>query len=236
MKIACLGDIHGTDRWKEVRSLEWDYCVFIGDYVDSTTIATDRILDNLKEIIAFKRSKPEKVILLWGNHDIQYRFYPQYLCSGFRPEMLEPYQKLFVQFHDLFQVAWFSDDYLFTHAGLSQKWAGRQLIDKSADGKTWADWLNRNFENEKLRDAIAIVGHARGGLAEHGGPLWCDFGRELMQAPYPGINQVLGHSATTFLIIQKPANSLLINVDYLAYSNEKIFILDTDKNYEAASF
>ena len=101
-KILTLGDIHGRDKWmfhthgsphefnhwmtmvengvpadaeefwKEMPYTQYDQIVFVGDYVDSFDISNVRILDNLKKILFFKKALPDKVVLLIGNHDIQY--------------------------------------------------------------------------------------------------------------------------------------------------------------------
>ena len=78
MKIACIGDVHGESRWKEVTTQIVDHFVFVGDYVDSDHLADDEIWANLQEILAFKLSQPEKVTLLLGNHDLQYMFWPRF--------------------------------------------------------------------------------------------------------------------------------------------------------------
>ena len=65
-KIITLGDIHGYDTWKsalnywrpeEETSLvsEFDYIVFIGDYVDDYTQTDEQIYKNLVEIIELKK-------------------------------------------------------------------------------------------------------------------------------------------------------------------------------------
>ena len=50
----------------------YDKVVFLGDYVDSFTISNIASYENLKDIIRLKKRDPNKVVLLLGNHDIQY--------------------------------------------------------------------------------------------------------------------------------------------------------------------
>ena len=101
-KILTLGDIHGRDKWmfhthgsphefnhwmtmvengvpadaeefwNEMPYTQYDQIVFVGDYVDSYDLSNVLILDNLKKILLFKKALPDKVVLLLGNHDIQY--------------------------------------------------------------------------------------------------------------------------------------------------------------------
>ena len=109
MKICVIGDIHGRDVWKEFADIkfllyaepdaagyggfvpEYQKYVFVGDYVDSFTETNVIIKHNLLEIIRFKTLYPNHVVLLWGNHDVNYfQNKPwrevEYHVSGFRPE------------------------------------------------------------------------------------------------------------------------------------------------------
>jgi len=72
MKIITIGDLHGSPVWKNIRTENWDRMVFIGDYVDSSDYSAKEVKRNLEEIIVLKKSFPEKIILLWGNHDLAY--------------------------------------------------------------------------------------------------------------------------------------------------------------------
>ena len=72
MKIITIGDLHGSPVWKNIRTENWDRMVFIGDYVDSSDYDAKEIKQNLLDIIELKKMYPEKVILLWGNHDLAY--------------------------------------------------------------------------------------------------------------------------------------------------------------------
>jgi metallophosphoesterase superfamily enzyme len=75
MKVRVFGDLHGLTTWQEiVKDDSYDMNVFLGDYVDSFTISDAQILDNLQKLIDYKKSNPDKVTLLWGNHDLMYYF------------------------------------------------------------------------------------------------------------------------------------------------------------------
>ena len=145
-RVLSIGDIHGRDTWKFIthgssyefdlwrtmveagatpddESFKDDYpfmgvdkIVFVGDYVDSFTITNVVIKKNLEDIVWFKKMLPDKVILLWGNHDVQY-FIPNQICSGYRPEAKYDLEDIFRENRDLFQMAYHNGDYLWTHAG-----------------------------------------------------------------------------------------------------------------------
>ena len=77
MKIAIIGDLHGKNCWKKLlkdKIDSLDKIIFMGDYSDDSWITfTDKeIVDNLKEVIDFKKKYNKKVELLIGNHDFQY--------------------------------------------------------------------------------------------------------------------------------------------------------------------
>lgn len=71
MKIRVIPDVHGHDWWKNlITDIEdLDYVIFLGDYVDEWELSDNIILNNLKDIIEFKKSNIDKVVLLYGNHE-----------------------------------------------------------------------------------------------------------------------------------------------------------------------
>ena len=74
--MLVIGDIHGQDFWKSIvnEHMDEDYIVFVGDYFDSYSIGSKKILDNFRKIIKLKQTYPDKVKLLLGNHDIHYYY------------------------------------------------------------------------------------------------------------------------------------------------------------------
>ncbi len=229
MKIACLGDLHGVDRWKEAMDLGVDHFLFVGDYVDSHVLEDKNILKNLVEVIEFKISQPDHVTLLLGNHDVHYLYYPHYRCSGFRESMLDSLHSIFSQNEALFKVAAGVDNYLFTHAGITSYWAN-QYLDISLDNPVEiVNSINRKLSDQKSRDELVTVGSRRGGFEPFGGPIWCDY-NELIQDPLLGYNQIVGHTMTYELVDNSVKNTRLINVDYLAYSDVPIFVLEADND------
>ncbi|WP_247233547.1 metallophosphoesterase [Telluribacter sp. SYSU D00476] len=202
MYILAIGDIHGRDVWKEIIGTRADQVVFIGDYVDSRgEVEASDIVRNFKEIIQFKQDLPDRVTLLLGNHDIQYLYYPGYRCSGFRADLQPTYTDIFTRHADLFNVAYQYQNYLFTHAGVSEGWCRShfRLFDRYRSGyATFADMLNalhRSADNHILFD----VGTTRGGLQPYGGPVWAD--KSETEADYlDGYHQVVGHSRVDHFI------------------------------------
>lgn len=73
--------------------------------------------------------------------------------------------KFFNDHKDLFRYAYKQDNYLFTHAGVSEEWI-KQFKLENINEDTIVDYLNSNPET------IWWIGFSRGGFG-HSGPLWC---------------------------------------------------------------
>ena len=202
-KIGVIGDLHGKDLWIDIiRSMpDVNRWVFLGDYVDSFTFTGEQIILNLKRIIELKKADPTGVILLLGNHDIQYLFYPKYRCTGFRAEMAEALRIIFTENADLFQLAHSEGNHLFTHAGVSEAWhnknAGVNFLKGSVSDI--ADHINMGLYLSSIREPIMQIGDSRNkypsGNDIPGGPLWADLSETMNGLP-TGIHQVVGHTKT----------------------------------------
>lgn len=198
MKLIAIGDIHGRRNWKTINPNQYDKIVFIGDYCDSFYFSDDEVLKNLKEIIELKRKYSEKVILLLGNHDVHYLFYPHYRCTGFRETMRFQLFDLLNENHSLFRITCQYKNYLFTHAGISNKWFNTHLkiFEKygyERENISLADVLNR-IVNSPDRDILMEVGSIRGGNSWNtGGIVWADRS-ETKDDHLTGFHQIVGHT------------------------------------------
>jgi len=201
MKILTIGDVHGRDLWKKLGDInelllgdfipEYDKYVFLGDYCDSFTIANDKILQNLKDIINFKKRYPNNVELLWGNHEMHYLYHgTRYQCTGFRGTMWFDLNEIFRENYNLFKLAYQCDNYLFTHAGIHKGWY-KFKFEQYDTFDTISESLNYHFDH-KL-DVLFDIGYIRGGLNKVGGPLWLD--KNLgYKKPLNGYHQIVGHT------------------------------------------
>jgi predicted MPP superfamily phosphohydrolase len=201
-----IGDVHGESTWKQLGDIKalvgsgptispkYDKYIFVGDYVDSFNRTDEQVHNNLQEIIAFKEKYPAHVILLWGNHDIQYLFEDnsQFICSGYRPTMYPYLHELFDTKKDLFQLAYGYGNTLWTHAGVHASWYRKAGLSRYyGNTDKIAEKLNEMFDNG-VPD-IFDVGFMRGGMYDFGGPLWCDKSK-LYKHPLEDINQIVGHT------------------------------------------
>ncbi|GAB3178939.1 metallophosphoesterase [Telluribacter humicola] len=217
MYILAIGDIHGRDTWKEIIGTSADQIVFIGDYVDSRGgIEASDMIRNFREIIEFKKEHPDRVSLLLGNHDIQYLYYPDYRCSGFRGDLQSTYTEIFTQHADLFKVAYQYSNYLFTHAGISVNWCRSHLhiLNKYQDRYgTFGDTLNAVHQSDD-RGILFEIGVSRGGMYLHGGPVWAD--KFETEAHYlDGYHQVVGHSRVDHFIRVGNEDASITYIDVL---------------------
>lgn len=213
MKTVTIGDIHGHDTWKKVDPAQYDKIIFVGDYLDSFSVDNETMGNNLLDIIQFKKDYPDKVVLLLGNHDIHYLFDDmRYRGSGYRAEFYLTFYDILHPNNNLFQIAYQVDNVLWTHAGVSKKWADEYLTHWHKS--MYAEALNDKFQTKKGRDEIMLVGHMRGGYNLYGGPVWADH-KESIRHPIAGLVQIFGHTNINELSIIKGENYELINTDCL---------------------
>jgi len=216
MKYTTIGDVHGSDKWKnavyqfndnqDIMSCNLDNStdkiVFIGDYVDDWYLSNATILHNLKEIIQLKKDYPDNVILLWGNHDDAY-LVGNGKISGFRYEMMHDLYDIFNRNKDLFQLAYQHGNVIWTHAGIHRGWwqyyvqpiisgvMKTRFSDFLGDCENVADYLNLMWEFNYPN--LFMISHHRGGSGKVGGPLWADK-IEIYTKPLYGYHQIVGHS------------------------------------------
>ena len=186
-----IGDIHGLDKWKAVVDAHPDSrIVFLGDYFDPyDDISHADMLANFSEIMELKRSRPEDVVLLLGNHDLHY--FNSYAAVGSRYdlELAEVFADIFLDNLYLFQNAYQEGNVVFTHAGISQAWFERDF--KGDASKPIADQLNNPADSQMC--ALHRVGWRRGGrVGALGGIFWADISE--LDEPLHGCVQVVGHN------------------------------------------
>lgn len=192
MKILINPDIHGRVFWKYSieHKDEFDKIIFLGDYLDA--YSPDLLLkeeDNFKEIIQFKKDNPDKVILLLGNHDCSYINDKIYTASRYNPSKHDSYQKLFLDNIDLFQLIYIYDKYLFSHAGVYQKWMDLNKL-------TLKDLLDCDLD--KLSKSLNWIDYFRGGFYDVGSCIWADIRDSGTEKLLKGYYHIFGHTQLKF--------------------------------------
>lgn len=233
-KIMIIGDLHGKTIWKNFGDIKWlmtaeadaagygpfepeyDYYIFLGDYTDSFTVDNETIRTNLLDLIKFKNLYPKNVILLWGNHDVEYYLNQPWLpmktaISGFRPEMHYDLFEIFNRNYDCFQLAFQIDNHLFVHGGIHFGWYHyvfmKVIKDMDLGDLNIADQLNTAFDHRI--DCLFDVDHYRGGYKQVGGPLWVD--KKLIDnKPLKNMHQYVGHNPVKDLDVHKIDNNTTV--------------------------
>lgn len=194
-KIVAIGDIHGKNIWKKIVAQEKDadHFVFIGDYFDSFDIPYKEQMDNFLEILDFKKESPDKVTLLIGNHDYQYITTTE-RYSGFQEAHSSEIENVITKaiINGYLKMAFQSDDWLFTHAGVTKEWIGNQKYELGLG--SWEDIINRIFYEDQSRfnftpsTALDNVGDS---ITQP--PIWVR-PRALKSNNIDGVKQVVGHT------------------------------------------
>ena len=192
MKILINPDIHGRVFWKYSieHKDEFDKIIFLGDYLDA--YSPDLLLkeeDNFKEIIQFKKDNPDKVILLLGNHDCHYINDKIYEASRYNSFKHNSYQKLFLDNIDLFQLIYIYNKYLFSHAGVYQKWMDLNKL-------TLKDLLDCDLD--KLSKSLNWIDYFRGGFYDVGSCIWADIRDSGTEKLLKGYYHIFGHTQLKF--------------------------------------
>lgn len=196
--------------------------VFLGDYLDPYTyfedITHEQAYNNFIEILEFAKANPLRVILLYGNHD---NFYTDKTreCCRHDYHNYNTISKLFNDHKHLFRYAYKQGNYLFTHAGVSDKWI-KQFKLENINEDTIVDYINSNPES------IWWVGSSRGGFG-YSGPLWCCWEGEWPYVNNPfNLTQCIGHTMEG--LENEPQKMGDKNV-YM-FDVQNCFLLDTETN------
>jgi len=221
MKINIIPDIHGSDKWKTVIDESANHIVFLGDYCDSFDHSNEQIINNLLDIIEFKKQNSEKVILLIGNHELPYIYLGdnQYYCSGHRPEIASMLHDILLQNLELFQNAFQVKDFLFTHAGVQNHWFTK--VFKGNIEKNIAEQLNYPESREQFK-SLYHVGYRRWGSHSVGGIFWCD--RMELLKPLKGYIQIVGHTRRKEVLKQVRKDSTVWFCDCLEHLEKPIIL------------
>ena len=223
MKIIALGDTHGRDIWKQIVKVEEDFdkFIFIGDYFDTREgIDASTQIQNFKEILEFKKANPDKVFLLIGNHDFHYlkgcgetySGYQQYAAMDIN-EVLQP---AVTSGH--MQICHVFDEYIFSHAGLTNTWVENNEIDLYNIEESVNLRFMKNMESFKFEYGENLD---RSGDDVTQSPIWVRI-PSLFRDMVKGFTYVVGH--TTVKEMHMASN--IIAIDCLGTSNEYLVIQD----------
>jgi len=207
MKTVVIGDVHGRDQWKQIVAQESDAdrFVFLGDYFDSFDISAVEQMHNFKEIVEFKQTIGEEVIMLIGNHD--YHYFPEIgdsSTSGYQTRMAPSIKQLVDENRKHLQVAHRIGKFVFSHAGISSEWLDDTITDWTEENMV--DKINELFKytpllldyrSFKMFSATEWAGASGYGNETYQGPMWIR-PKALMEANKKTLRkkiiQVVGHT------------------------------------------
>ena len=235
-----IPDVHGRTFWREpLKNQEinkYDKIIFLGDYLDPyehENITPRQAIDIFKEIIQLKKDNPNKVILLIGNHDIEY-WSP--FCNIFvRYDNVnsKEIEILFNENKNLFSLAHEETingkRYLFSHAGLMNFWYNTY---KDLIGELNIDNLNRLLYSKEGIEALCQLSFFRTKYTynQSGSIIWSDVREKLRDKDdaivQPFDFQFFGHTQQ----IKDP----IITENWACLDCRKAFILNDDGTFFSA--
>lgn len=217
-----IGDVHNKEQLilprvdAAIEIVQPSHVVFLGDYIDEWASSDADVLAALRELVWWNNSGTYAEVpktYLWGNHDFFYLLGIE--LSGTHPAIREEVCDLLLKLAP--RMAFETDGYLLTHAGVTHSWLARNL-ECNISAKETAFWLNEMYDtgDRLVWNLLASCGAARGGF-ELPGPLWADK-QELMADPLHFVKQVVGHS---------PVSTCCNAQDLLPDFKEELWFCDT---------
>jgi len=174
-KILIAGDTHGDlfvtkEIIKKFIDENFDYVVFLGDYVDRAPSDIGSSLPNINFLLEMKEQYPEKIFLLKGNHEANYAIpcFPYEFEREVEPEMHEKYVAIFKQMPLVAMV----NNVFASHGGILSGY-GRKALKKlnkndvhAIEAITWSDPSISNtmrgagypYGEKELKDFLDKIG------------------------------------------------------------------------------
>ena len=233
MKITIIGDTHGRKISEEIieSNLTSDKIILLGDYVDpyETMLELD-IINHLKMIINYKKMYPKKFVLIIGNHD--YHYINGLKSTRYNFLIEKTLNNLYSENWDLFDISYQIDNYLFTHAGVSNEWVAKNIDILESFG---LEKNNSNIgevlvkvHNSESSNILHQIGRSRFYHSNNlsGGITWADKS-EIGWDYIPNIHQFVGHNQVVDIKRNGDDFSSITFCDTLGISgNYKVIELD----------
>lgn len=218
VKYLIIPDVHGRTFWREIVDTtlnDWRdiKVVFLGDYLDPYQyegITPDDAIPVFDEIIGLKKSNPDRITLLLGNHDLHYVMNDR---RGCRMDMRNKQRivDMFRRNFDLFDMCLFDEvggkNFIFSHAGFTRAWVNHRI---NVIKPEWLYSLNANdiyygIGYSMLKEIdwkgllrksriFSDVSFYRGGEDPFSSFLWTDLDEMILAEDPIDAVQVFGHS------------------------------------------
>lgn len=232
MKTVVLGDTHGRGVWQQIVQTENpDRVIFIGDYWDSFDIPYLNQMYNFKQIVNYARTSGKEVILLTGNHDVHYQRWAiqsgEYY-SGFQAIHANDICQELELNEDIMQMAYKMDNFIFTHAGITQTWLENMEIEDDADMINKINDIAKYKPQMFAFGAIGRTGYVDGyGDNVWQNPTWVRPRSLMKDSKDLNYIQVVGHTGQNQIDIKgKATGGHYYFIDTLGTSGEYLIIED----------
>lgn len=237
MNVLIIPDIHGRTFWKDaVEKYEEnvDKIIFLGDYLDPypwEEITRKNAIRNFEEIIEYKQKNKAKVVLLIGNHDMQYWSKDFKTRSRYDSSNAWHIMDDFAKHRSLFALAHEETigdkKYLFSHAGLMTSWVERNK--RVIDEITTESLTNLLYIHDGIK-ALMDVSNYRTWLGEDTGSIvWSDV---MEKADFPNDSDIEGYDYQIFGHSQRDEKPIITS-KWACLDCRKAFILDENGLKEA---
>lgn len=198
--LIIIPDVHGRPFWRyPAVTYRRAKFIFLGDYLDPYDDIDDaKVFEGLEDIVAFKKAYPDRVKLLFGNHDLHYLSDDYIKGSRYDERNASRNKEFFLKNADCFQIAYETTvngmRYLFSHAGVGRMWI--KEFAHLRDEEITAEWLNRCMNSNDFMDALNQVSAERGGTDPYGSMIWADVQEQLYSHNVMmSIVQIFGHTS-----------------------------------------
>jgi len=237
MKIIAIGDIHGKNVWEKIveKEKDADLIIFVGDYFDGNPSDFTTEYHNFIKILDYKEANKDKVILLFGNHDIHY--HNEFLninesYGRFQKKNYLEIAKIINDNLDKFQMCYLhkfeleKNPIIFTHAGVTKTWLTSTLEEEQTiENISIPEHLDNLFKNDIQK--FCFYGFDPYGDDIIQSPVWVR-PKSLYLDYVEGYDYVVGHTRFKQIqpILSKDNKTVFTFIDVLDTNDEYLIIND----------
>ena len=230
LTYGVIGDVHMKvdmlQRIIEGNNAKVDHYILLGDWQDAFP-PQQNTPDETAAMLQYVLEMSERYTCLWGNHDVSYYDHKR-MCGGWQPNRQSAMHDIeWDRFHlgaYITSVEPDRDHWLFTHAGLSQRWFRDATYSPISPNLVEVIAILEQAEMDlkgQLPNPFLEAGISRGGRQAVGGVLWADWS-ELDSIK--GIKQMVGHTLRRSRAVEFKGNDVNIDTNL-----NQIVVLNVEK-------
>lgn len=222
-KILVCGDVHCKKEVvdKALKLYEENNCdrlIFIGDYTDDWNDTVEQNLEILDYLFHLKHIMGDRLVLLFGNHDISNWIGGEFECSGFSEVKHAQLKFSYEGNKQDFKMAHAENGFLITHAGVCIPWL--KFFLKVTENKGLDDeYLTKP---KKVADLLNQYQFELSLFSPEDSPLWARLQHYLEESDFPHFKQVVGHSPVRKILWHKQGHMFFIDTHSTYSDGEKI--------------